>query len=579
MMPRPLPRPGLLGARNFFRPMRHARLFSTEKPKVTKSQLLAQATSSFSRAWVHVKWPLTRNNRPLSLEDFSAVASWLVMGNLLWVVLGTTTFGLVAMYSVDQVDKFRQSVLGENDESVKDDSFLGGLAGSILSHGLGLKFVFEKGNVMPELADGMLKFKNVKVYSTSTDDEHDRMVFSARISQLNMDLSFKKWYEGNGLVDSMEIYGIHAKVYRNYATAARDGELLTEKSSTPFNAMALSFSRDNDSNNVHSDTTNYNYEELEQAIHKNRSQLIDADYRLSLVRVHDSFFELYENNDTQPFQMSIFNCDLPQLRGDRLLIDFFNAKNVTGAVNNSMFTIHKRQTFLDSDNIVRFKLDGIDMGSLSMANPQLKFNWIVNGKAEIVADIRMPEETKAAAATGAFQSVLDEFKGLTSPKDNGHDAPSENSLLKGAINALYETFSNQRDNEEDLNDSDYVIVNVKVKFKNLKATLPLHLPMASSRAVPFVTLQNLRQLIAYINSIEDGKPLVINTTVIEKISDLYNLDNISQTRVFDAIVSDIYDDLLHLIKLDEKRIMDEKSSMWSHSVVSQLLLLGLGVLA
>ena len=67
--------------------------------------------------------------------------------------------------------------------------------------------------------------------------------------------------------------------------------------------------------------------------------------------------------------------------------------------------------------------------------------------------------------------------------------------------------------------------------------------------------------------------------MIEKLADLYNTDSISQTKIYDSITGDIYDELLRMIKLDEKRIIREKSNMWSHSVMSQLLLLGLGVLA
>lgn len=547
--------------------------------KVTKAHLLAQATSRWGRAWVHVRWPLTRNNRLFGVDDLSAVASWFVMGNLLWIVLGTTTFGLVAMYSVDKLDRAWKSVSGEEaEETRKDDGFLGYLAGAVLSHGLGVHFVFERGNVVPELSDGMLKFKNVRVY-LSTAADTDQVAFSAKIAQLNLDLSFKKWYEGNGLVNSMDIYGIHAKVYRNHASAAHD-DVLASGVASPLSSMALSFTKSNDANNVHSDTSDYNYEELVRA-GADRAMRMDADYLLSQVRIHDSVVELYENNDAKPFRITIFNCDLPRVRGNRLLIDFFNANNVTGAVNNSMFTIHKHQTFSDSDNTVRFKLDGVDMGSLLVANAQLKFNWIVSGKAQITADIRMPTTVgldKIHNPAGVFQRLFDGLRALTNPTEPTESEPRpETGLLKGAFAAIYEKFTKQDAQPSD--DNDYVIVNAKVKFKDLKATLPLHLPMASSRSVPFITLQNLRQLIAYINSIEDGQPLVINTTVIEKMSDLYDLDNISQTRVFDAIVSDIYDDLLRLIKLDEKRIIEEKSSMWSHSVVSQLLLLGLGVLA
>lgn len=567
------------------------------KQKITKQHLLDQAQSPLARLWVHIKWPLTRNNRPFGMDDFSAFASWLVMGNVLWIILGTTTFGLVTMYSIDKFDKFYKTIKGEaEDDSAqlsKDDSFLGYLAGAILSHGLGVKLVFEKGKVVPEFSDGMLKFKNVKVYTTQPQGEFQSIVFSAAILQINMSLSFKKWYEGHGLMYNLEIFGMHAKVYKYDDMNEQGPELVdadkSESEPIPLSAMAMSFSKYNDVTAMQNDVNEHNIEQLENVRNGTKRSFMDSHYQLEHVKVHDSLVELYENQDTTPFLISIFNCDMPRLRGDRLLLDFFNASNVTGAVNNALFTIHKHQTLLGMDNVVRFKLDSINMGSLSRANPQLKFNWIANGKAEIVADIRLPplDDTNANANTNSssdhapltniFLRVFREFQDLTSPRDVP-DQPqdAESSLLKGAITALYETFANTRP-EPATNDSEYVIVNFKVKFSDLQATLPLHLPMAALARVPFITLQNLRAIITYVNSTHQD--VVIKTTVIEKLEDLYNLDNLSQTRVFDAIVSDIYDDLMRMIKLDERRIIEEHSSNWSQSVVSQLLLLGLGVLA
>lgn len=559
-----------------------------EPLNTNKSELLANASSKLSRFWIHVKWPLTRNNRPFSIDDFSAFASWLVMGNVLWVVLGTTTFGLVTMYLIHTFDKFWNTISGDDDDDeevapqAKDKSFLSYLAGSILSQGLGLTFIFEKGSVLPELSDGMLKFRNLKVVSS---ENRETLRFFAKFQELNITLSFKKWYEGNGLIEDMEIFGMHAKVYKKDEATSK---IEVDEKTATLSSFAMSMSK-YDSNNILNDFHEHSLEELEN-LKSEKTAFMASNYQLGHLRVHDSFIEIFENQDTAPFKVTIFNCDLPRLRGDRLIVDFFNASNVTGAVNNSMFTIHKHQSFSD-ENVVRFKLDSIDMESISRANPQLKFNWIVNGKAEILADIRLPEldkdkdESSFLPSKSTLQQLWVDLKTATSaPQEaqEGDPNSNNNSLFKGAIAALYQTFAKNDDPGEanSRNDSDYVIVNVKVKFKNLKAAMPLHLPMASSTALSFVTLHKLRALVGYVNSMEKEKDSVlIKTTVIEKLTDLYNLDNITHTRIFDAIVSDIYDDFMKMIVLDEKRILEEKASTWSQTVASQLLLLGLGVLA
>lgn len=515
------------------------------------------------------------------------------MGNVLWIFLGTTTFGLVTMYSIDTFDRFWNAVRGiessdDNDDSdsrkSRDNSFLGFIAGSILSQGLGLKFVFEKGNAVPEFSEGMLKFKNLKVYSNKSASPE--ISYAASVQELNLSLSFKKWYSGNGLIEDMEIIGMDAKIFRN---AENPSECTTQTNAQiPFSSMALSFSKYNE--RAYNDVDEHGAELLENLERADKLSFLESTYEFSHVKILDSVFEFYEGKGDVPLKISVFSCDLPRLRGSRILVDFFNASNVAGAINDAMFTIHKHQVFLKNENVVRFKLDGIDMGALSRANPQLKFNWIANGKAEVIANIRLPsmdgekEEnvSNSSPLGGLFKKLLNELRDLTSPKEHsGTEHESENSLVKSAVSAIYETFADNKDATPTTNEAEYVIVNVKVKFTDLKAKVPADLPMASSSAVPFVTLQDLRSLISYVNEIDSSSenPIVINTTVIEKLTDLYNLDNISQTRLLDVIVSDIYDDFSKLIKLEKKRIIEEKSNMWSHSLASQLLLLGLGVLA
>ena len=75
------------------------------KQTITKATLLSQANSGLSRMLIHLKWPLSRNTNTTSTWDMtSAFISWLVMGNILWIILGTTTFGLTLMYSLHYLD-------------------------------------------------------------------------------------------------------------------------------------------------------------------------------------------------------------------------------------------------------------------------------------------------------------------------------------------------------------------------------------------------------------------------------------------------------------------------------------------
>jgi len=488
-----------------------------ETKQVTKATLLAQANSRLSKLWINIKWPLVRDNKTSKLDISSAFISGMIMGNLLWIILGTTTFGLMVMYSLHYLD----NIVGSDKEKTPRHSIFGYISGSILSHGLGVNLQFEKGS-LPEFKDGKLKLKNVTI--TSKDDAEYKV--NAKAESMNVTLSFNKWYEGNGLVYDLELYGLNAKV---------------SKDTEPKQASKKYFN-------------------------------VDKDYLLEHVKIYDSLIEVVDANDGEPMRINIFNCDLPKVRGDQLVLDFFNANNASGAINNSLFTIHKRQSLdLQSnpdDKLIRFKLDAIDLGNIARANSRLKFNWIVNGKAEVIADITLPKDKESEQSVGeAIGKLFKNISSMNAYTENGQ----EESLLKDAISAIYHTF--KKEPEEVTNES-YVMVNVKVKLWDLQASLPHNLPM-SANSTPYVSLSDLRSLIGFVN--QEKSPITLKTTIIEKTSELQDIEHLGQTKMFDSIIADMYDDLMSMVKDDEKRIILTKT--WASAIATQLLILGLGALA
>lgn len=108
---------------------------------------------------------------------------------------------------------------------------------------------------------------------------------------------------------------------------------------------------------------------------------------------------------------------------------------------------------------------------------------------------------------------------------------------------------------------------------DLKASLPQVLPRTNN-GIPFISLTDLRSLISFINT--ENQPITIKSTVIEKITDLSNIQHLGQTKMFDYIMGDAYEELTNLVRDDARRIINEKS--WSNSIATQLLLLGLGAM-
>jgi mitochondrial distribution and morphology protein 31 len=68
------------------------RLLSVSLPHVhrpTKDELLAVATGWWERLKIRFKWLMIRGFRKFNTDDLSAFVSWVVVGNAIWVVIGT----------------------------------------------------------------------------------------------------------------------------------------------------------------------------------------------------------------------------------------------------------------------------------------------------------------------------------------------------------------------------------------------------------------------------------------------------------------------------------------------------------
>jgi hypothetical protein len=61
-------------------------------PHYSKEELLAQARGFFDRLKIRIKYPLMRQIRPWTLNDATALFSWLFLGHTVWLLVGTTSF-------------------------------------------------------------------------------------------------------------------------------------------------------------------------------------------------------------------------------------------------------------------------------------------------------------------------------------------------------------------------------------------------------------------------------------------------------------------------------------------------------
>ncbi len=68
-----------------------------------KEELLAAATGFWSRLKVRFKWFSIRSARPFNMDEIGAFFSWFVLGHVIWIIVGTTTFFSLAILAVNTV--------------------------------------------------------------------------------------------------------------------------------------------------------------------------------------------------------------------------------------------------------------------------------------------------------------------------------------------------------------------------------------------------------------------------------------------------------------------------------------------
>lgn len=69
----------------------------------TKEELLAAATNFRQRMKVRLKWMSIRSMRPWNIDEWGAFVSWVMLGHIVWILLGTTTFFSIIILSINTV--------------------------------------------------------------------------------------------------------------------------------------------------------------------------------------------------------------------------------------------------------------------------------------------------------------------------------------------------------------------------------------------------------------------------------------------------------------------------------------------
>ncbi|TAQ83517.1 hypothetical protein B7494_g8158 [Chlorociboria aeruginascens] len=528
----------------------------------TKEELLAAATGFWSRLKVRFKWFSIRSVRPWNVDDWSAFVSWFVLGNIVWILVGTTTFFSLVIFSINTV--VAQETLAR-------------WVGDYLTHSAGIKVVFESA-IVPKWGDGVITFRNVfvsrrpgqgkskvskgssltaaaaaaserqaelssEVRDGKQEEEEDTNYtqFDVTIDTVNVTLSFVKWWNGKGLLRDVEVKGVRGVVDRT--SVHWDGEYIDPKIF--------------------------------------RHEHNPGDFEIDSFKMDDLLVTIHQPNGFRPFSVSIFSCELPQLRKQWLFYDFMSANNMSGAFDGSLFTIHPRQMHGHTGSHAdpeekdepnpwkkhsRLRIDGLKIDHLNRG-VKGPFSWIYEGNVDIVADILFPVENDDSIAK-VMSDFYDRMEATVT--SNRYLQLLENHPQNADLNttedkaAIVERQQRHRDD-----DKRFLVMDLRVHLNDVKAAVPLF-----TNDLSYINQALIRPIVAYINSKRTFIP--INCRIVKRASEFDGSWTIFDSGLMEDLSAETYEAFAKDVVDGEARMRRlKKVGFWSISLAIQALFMGM----
>lgn len=154
------------------------------------------------------------------------------------------------------------------------------------------------------------------------DVDDQSTMFDLEIDSVDVELSFRRWLDGKGLVQSAVVKGVRGVV----------GEYLRHSSRS--SCLTPSIDRRNVS-------TSY---DQEFDLSKFRHVAAPGDFELDSLQLEDVLVTVYQPGGFRPYTASIFQADFRLLRKQWLFYDILNAKSVVGQFDNCLFSLHEPQS-------------------------------------------------------------------------------------------------------------------------------------------------------------------------------------------------------------------------------------------
>ncbi|CUA66859.1 Mitochondrial distribution and morphology protein 31 [Rhizoctonia solani] len=536
----------------------------------------------WQRMRIRFKWFAIKSFRKFNADDISAFLSWFLVGQTLWILVGTTTFFSVVF-----------AVLN----SLSLQEYVARTISDYLTSETGVRVVFESA-VVPKWKDSRISFRNVYVslrpnsqaeealprdagqraaarllaghhpayhdiayhddedthgvasggmnvsdMDNPTETEDDGWTtFDLEIDSVDVTLSFARWLEGRGLIKDAAVKGVRGIVDRR--SVNWDPE-------------------------VHTDPAQF----------RHSPQL--GDFELDSLEVEDLLVTLYQPGGFRPFTASIFRANFGVFRKQWLFYDLMSAHHIVGQYDNCLFSLHTpqrigrtmEQEVKDSrwTRMSRFRIDGVNIDHLQAATGNEGLvSWIVSGKVDAVLDIKFPRDPKvfdfgeifegiAAAAAEQIEEARRAGRELGIPLISDR-IPGQRELAKPALSAP--------EDEEELKEKyekPVVLIDIDLRFRDLKAAMPLF-----TNELSYINHALVRPIVSFINANRTLVP--IRCRIVKDLDDFHGSWTMWEAGLTDIISQKTYDAVAYHVTQANMQRRLRTVAMWNLHLASRNLI-------
>jgi distribution and morphology protein 31 len=348
---------------------------------------------------------------------------------------------------------------------------------------------------------------NVLAATPSDEDEDINYTqFDLSLDTVNVTLSFAKWFNSKGLLRDVEVKGVRGVIDRT--SVHYSGE--------------------------HVDPRSYKHEHN------------PGDFELDSFKMEDLLVTVHQPHDFRPYSVSIFSCDLPQLRRQWLFYDILSANMMSGAFDNSLFTIHPQQTHgpigaqpqiglagnseaYPCKKLSQIRIDGLNIDHLNRG-VEGPFSWIHEGNVDIIAVIMFPADND-----GSIAKVMSDFYDrmeatVTSKQSTETTEETAMASIDNIKSSESGTTAVSRNISED--DDRVLIMDLMIQLNGVRAAVPLF-----AKELSYVNNALIRPIVAYINSRETFIP--INCRVIKRVSEFDGSWTIFDSGLMDDLSAEV----------------------------------------